>query len=317
MNINFIVDYNTNLFYLVNFLSKWNLDVNMDYYEYFKDIYDFTETDQQLLENYANIRRNEKIGWDQEANLMKWAMDGFPDHEIFNPLKPLVLHFESMVFKDGTKLHDFISKKLIGLESGKEKLENEYKKLEAEILIEKLSLLNLQYRQMKDVRCYLIFSVNDDGRGQAGANGGEIVCEYSVNDDDLKSTASVLVHEYMHIAICIKNRLVEDEDTKEFFTKEYLEFPTRTYADMFEELFVYSACNALIDHVDSKRKVEKYSKFTEQVYREAAFWWTHIDEFGDVISQYMEGKLDSEKTYELLIKKFKSYVSMTDKDQKE
>lgn len=309
MNINYIVDYNANLFYLVNCWSKWSIDVNEAYYDYFAAKYNFTDKDETLLQKFKDIRIKNDIDWDEEANLMDWASKDFPENRKFNELRDIVKHFERIVVENGIVLKDFINEQITSLENIKEILSLEYKNLKADILLEKLSLLNPEYRNMKDVECYLVFGI-DEEYGQAGGNGGEMVCEISTKagDREIKRTASTLIHEYIHIAVNIKTRLFKDKQTKDFFGKEIKELPTRYYADLFDELLAYSTCNTLFDFEDAKAKVERYSKFDQQIYKEAVFYWKHVDEFGEIVKSYMEDRISAEECYNTLIKQYLSYI---------
>jgi len=312
LNLNFIVDYNMSLFYIVNCWSKWDIDVNESYYNYFKENLSFNEEDDEFLKKFAAIRIQNKIGWDSESELASWASHNFPSHEKFDLFKPILNHFESKTYRNGENFGNFLKREVDKLETLK--LQKEYEDLDAQDLIRKLCLLNPEYKNLKSVNCYLVYGI-DKGSGGAGANGGDMIVEISpiAGDAVVKDTASKLVHEYIHIAVCIKKRLLNEEKTKDKFNIPFPGFEGRNLADLFEELFAYSVCNTLIDHYDASKKIEKYSQYKQQIYREAYFWWSHVDEFGESLKDFINGKTNPEECLNILIEKYLSYLSISNR----
>ena len=69
------IDYNSNLFHFVDYLSQWSEYVDKDALSFYEKYFNLTEQDKKMLNKYSFARK--KLGWEKEIDLFNWAYSEF------------------------------------------------------------------------------------------------------------------------------------------------------------------------------------------------------------------------------------------------
>ncbi len=306
-NLKIVVDKNVMIINFIDSLSRWDYFVSEHIYEYYKDKYGISTSDEASLNLYAEIRKS--FGWQSEIELFEWAYGGFQTDSKFAELIGTIDHFKS-----NKTLMSEIDSAYNHILKIKQDILLFYEEKDIRNIVELFSgVFDISW-DLKEIPAFLTYSPLEHST-QGGANGDGIYTQVpNSKDTDLQilRAGSTLFHEFLHKAIhpgtYFKARLNKDG----FYSSKKEDIYPDEFSSFVEEVIVYSLSNVITFRENPDDRIKNYEKKLSDTKRHFEILWSVIKEAVPVLESFMRKELNKEGLLQKLDKLFRKYKSATE-----
>jgi hypothetical protein len=300
------IDLKTNLnvilYNFVDHLSKWDYFIASHILEHYKNNYKLSSVEEKYLEKYR-VQRKE-FNWEAEAELLKWAFDGFDKESRYSPLLPTINHF-----KENNELMNELKNGLLDIENVKDEIEVEFKNRKVEELIEVFSVFETNPHEGV-LPAYLVYSPWE-GKTQGGANGDGIYTQVPrTGNRELQviRSASTVFHEYLHKELNPGRFFRENKNQDGFYSSKHKEIYPDAIEFFVEEVIVHCLSNVMTFDESPDFQIQNYSRKEEVGDQHFVFLWKTIKEVWPVLKEFREGEILKSELILKLDEYFRSLV---------
>lgn len=305
MKINFVVDYNVTLFYMLYITCSWDTSIVGSGYIF--ENCDLDEQEKKILED-ARKYFSQDDGWCDDGVKFLWAYNNFKPKGKFVEIEKAIEVIKRIRLKEGGLLKDLIREKVEKVQASRNKVEKYFEELDVENKLERI----LQLHKNQNLKDEFPFFLVPQFRNfiSAGANKDCVYVELSnkFTDESLRMDTSVSFHEMLHVMLDIKNK----QEIIEEFDNPFPNSDWQVNNVQFEELVVYSLCS-IFDNVTKEKIQEELKNFVEQNNQELVFIYKLLPESMSILNRYLNKKIDADETLNLLLKLYRSGVESLNK----
>ncbi len=295
------------MYHFIDQLSRWDVFVSSDTYDFFNSRLRITATDRTLLKQYARERK--AFHWEFETDLFEWAYKGFSQKSKFKTLIPIIKYFEArrfgvdslghMIAKDFNKI-----KKLIrDIDKGisKVKIKETVKKL--------IKLFGQSGVDKKNIPCYLFISYGWSTGGSSNGYGLSAgVNVVALNRKDISSTLTVISHEYLHKVVKTSKYFYERNGFYKSISRRIYPGPLDDFAD---EIIIHYISDIFLGKGNIDKSIRAVSLFKR---RDFYYIWRGVQHVAPVLFDYLNGRVGVKKTRILLDETLKYCIKLFQKE---
>ena len=311
-HIRFRTNYDVCLFNFVDKLTLWSPFVSPEVRKHFTDNYGLTDEDLKTVEQYQKARRS--LSWEETAELLNWAYEGFAENDRYQQLISAIKYFEGRKNAEGKTLGEEVESAMSVVKQRESEVRIELAKHNAlPVLAQAEPLFNRVGAHDREVTCYLFFAPTYSVQG--GANGDAITVEVPLGDKDpVKRIVRTIVHEDAHWVLRPGNFLkgkMGDEPGR-FYQQLIKDLYDDKLGDFFEEAIVYAVANGVIfkenlqERIDYIEGVKARGEYVHGI-RYVNLWRAAL-KMQPVMEDYFSGRTNVEETRQRIFQTSKDFI---------